>query len=365
MGPAGNSRILIVRLGAIGDVIRTLPALRALRVNLPDAHIAWVVEDRAASLLLNHPDLNQVFVLPRTKWQQAWYTGKTLQEVHAFLRTLRAQQFDLVLDFHGLLKSGLITRLCGGKERVGFARRFCKEGNFLFTTRHVSLPPYKINRVEKNLALVQALGLSIKQHDPVIPITAEDRRYVEGLLSAHPRATKGPGIVVHPGSSSSTPYKRWDVRRYAQLADLLIEQHQARVFFTAAKDEWGLISQVTGAMQHTDYLRSPTETLTQLAELIRRCDLYIGNDTSPMHLAAFIGTPVVAFFGPTDPIENAPYGKATTIMLRKSLECNPCRNRQCSPPRCMDAISVEEAAEAASHILRTRADNSARTRNSS
>lgn len=365
MGPAGHSRILIVRLGAIGDVIRTLPALRALRVNLPSAHIAWVVEDRAASLLVHHPDLNQVFVLPRKKWQQTWYRKETLQEAAAFVRTLRAQTFDLVLDFHGLFKSGLITRLSGGKERVGFARPFCKEGNFLFTTRQVSLPPHKINRVEKNLALVQALGLAIENHDPIIPVIAEDCRYVEDLLGAHPRSTPGPRIILHPGSSPSTPYKRWDLQRYARLADLLILHQQARIFFTAAKDEWDLITQVTSSMKSTAYLLAPTETLTQLAELIRRCDLYIGNDTSPMHLAAFVGTPVVALFGPTDPIENAPYGKAATIMLRKSLECNPCRNRQCSPPRCMDAISVEEAAEAATRILRNQADNPAGTRNPS
>jgi lipopolysaccharide heptosyltransferase I len=365
MGLTGKSRILIVRLGAIGDVIRTLPALRALRCALPSAYIAWAVEDRAASLLLHHPDLDQVFVLPRKKWQRAWFTGETLQEVNAFLHTLRAQKFDLVLDFHGLLKSGLITRLSGGKERVGFARRFCKEGNFLFTTRHVSLPPHKINRVEKNLALVRALGISVDNHDPIIPITAEDCRYVENLLGAHPRSTKGPRIILHPGSSPSTPYKRWDLQRYAHLADLLIQRHQARIFFTAAKDEWDLITQVTGPMKSTDFQLSPTDTLTQLAELIRRCDLYIGNDTAPMHLAAFVGTPVVALFGPTDPIENAPYGNADIIMLRKTLECNPCRNRDCSPPRCMDALSVTEVADAAERILRKRADNPARRTNCS
>ena len=148
-----NPRILIVRLGAIGDVIRTLPALRALRHNLPDASIAWVVEDRAASLLINHPDLNKVFVLPRKEWQKNPLSVKTIKEIIRLTKKLRKENFDLVLDFHGLFKSGLITFLTGVEHRVGYARKFSKEGNYLFTNDRVALPDYKINRVEKNLII--------------------------------------------------------------------------------------------------------------------------------------------------------------------------------------------------------------------
>jgi ADP-heptose:LPS heptosyltransferase len=107
-------------------------------------------------------------------------------------------------------------------------------------------------------------------------------------------------------------------------------------------------------MKESQYFVCRTETLTQLAEAIRRSDIYIGNDTAPMHLAAFLGTPVIALFGPTDPIENAPYGKRESIIVRKDVGCNPCRNRECRNLICMDAIEVDDVLEAVDRILPKR-----------
>jgi len=344
-------RILLVRLGAIGDVIRTLPALRALRHNLPDASIAWVVEDRAASLLINHPDLNKVFVLPRQEWQKKPLSVKTLKEIIRFIKKLRKENFDLVLDFHGLFKSGLITFLTGVKNRVGYSRKFSKEGNFLFTNHHVSLPEHKINRVERNLLLVKHLGLSIDEYNPLIPISEKDREFVASTIFSGLTSFSGPKIIMHPGSSPNTPYKRWDVRRFAQVADNIIQKYGGKIFFTAGNAERELVNDITAQMTETHCVLCQPETLTQLAEAIRRCDLFIGNDTAPMHLAAFVGTPVIALFGPTDPTENAPFGKGEAVIIRKDVSCNPCRIRECKNLLCMDAIAVEDVLEAVDCIL--------------
>ena len=349
-----NKKILIVRLGAIGDVIRTLPALRALRVNLPEAYIAWVVEDRAASILKEHPDLDMVFEIPRKKWGHKFWKLNIMVEVGKFIRNLRRENFDVVLDFHGLFKSGLITFLSGARCRVGFSRKFCREGNFLFTNQHVSLPDKKINRVEKNLFLLKALGLEVEEHYPIIPISVQDREVVDKITLYEPSFFCGPRIVIHPGSSPKTPYKRWDYRRFAELADILIRRYGGKIFFTAGKDEWGLVNRIAQEMKESQYVSCQTETLTQLAEIIRRCDLYIGNDTAPMHLAAFVGTPIIALFGPTDPIENAPYGGGKAIVIQKDVSCNPCRNRKCRNLLCMDAITGEEVLEAVERILREK-----------
>lgn len=346
-----NSRILIVRLGAIGDVIRTLPALRALRANLPEAYIAWVVEDRAAPILKDHPDLNKVFVVPRKEWGKNPLSFKTLREIGGVIQNLRRETFDLVLDFHGLFKSGLITFLSGVKERVGFSRKFSKEGNFLFTNRHVSLPERKINRVERNLSLIKYLGLEIKENLPIIPISDQDREFVANTIFPESTSFNRPWIIIHPGSSPSTPYKRWGYRRFAQLADNLIQKFGGKILFTAGKDERELVKSIIAEMTEFQYILCQTKTLTQLAETIRRCDLYIGNDTAPMHLAAFVGTPVIALFGPTDPIENAPYVKGESIVIRKDVFCNPCRNRECQNLLCMDAINVEDVLGAVDQIL--------------
>jgi len=346
-----NKRILIVRLGAVGDVIRTLPALRALRNNLPEAYIAWVVEDRAASLLEDHPDLDAVFIVPRKRWVQNRLKLSTVREAWKFIRGIRKQAFDAALDFHGLFKSGLITFLSGAPVRAGFSRKFSREGSHVFMNRHISLPDKKINRVERNLHLVEDFGLDVKDHDPIIPISARDRELADTIIPLSPSAPNGPRIVIHPGSSPSTPYKRWEWRRFAQLADILIKKYGGKIFFTAGMDERELVESIVEVMKESHYVLCRTETLTQLAELMRRCDLYIGNDTAPMHLASFIGTPVIALFGPTDPIENAPYGKARSIILRKDVPCSPCRKRACDNLLCMDAIAVEDVLEAIEQIL--------------
>ena len=346
-----NQKILVVRLGAIGDVIRTLPALRVLRHNLPDAHIAWVVEDRTASLLINHPDLNKVFVLPRKEWQQSFLRFKTLKEIVQFIQNLRKEKFDLVLDFHGLFKSGIITFLTGVKNRVGYSRQFSKEGNFLFTNHHVFLPKHKINRVERNLLLVKHLGLKIDEYSPIIPIAEKDRAFVASTIFSGLNPSPGPKVIIHPGSSPSTPYKRWDFSRFAQLADRIIQKYGGNILFIAGNDEKGLVNNIVKQMTESQHVLCQTETLTQLAEAIRQCDLFIGNDTAPMHLAAFVGTPVIALFGPTDPTENAPFGKGEALVIRKDVSCNPCRIRKCSNLLCMDAIAVEDVLGAVDRIL--------------
>lgn len=348
-----HKRILIIRLGAIGDVIRTLPALRALRANLPRAYLAWAVEDRAASLLKNHPDLNALFIAPRQKWQQRPLSASTLHEAIEFIRRIRREQFDCVLDFHGLFKSGLIAWLSGVKRRIGYSRGFCREANYLFTNEHVSLPQYKINRVEKNLLLIKALGLPITNHIPIIPVSAQDQTSVDALVGPANHTPSQLKVIIHPGSSPQTPYKRWDHRRYARIADIIIHEYRGKVFFAPGKDEQELVKQITGHMIESDYVVYQTATLTDLAEVIRRCDLYIGNDTAPMHLAAFVGTPVIALFGPTDPVENAPYEASRSIVIRKEVSCNPCRNRTCDNLTCMDAIHVEDVAKAVDRILGT------------
>jgi ADP-heptose:LPS heptosyltransferase len=191
----------------------------------------------------------------------------------------------------------------------------------------------------------------VNEHDPIIPISPRDREFVDTIVPPDRSAPCGPRIVIHPGSSPSTSYKRWEWGRFAQLADILIQKYGGKIFFTAGTDETELVERIVEAMKGSQYVLCQTETLTQLAELMRRCDLYIGNDTAPMHLSSFMGTPVVALFGPTDPVENSPYGKATSLVLRKDVPCSPCRKRECDNLICMDAIAVEDVLEAAEQIL--------------
>ncbi len=349
-------KILIIRLSAIGDVVRTLPALRALRRKFPEAYIAWVAEDSSADLLSGHPDLDRVFVFKRSEWKKhrRGLSGllAAVRQIASVVREIRRAGFDLVLDFHGILKSGLVSLFSGVPFRAGLSGSYVKEGNHLFNNYHVDVGSASISRIERNLRFIRFLGIDEQdRYDPVIPVTDADRIDTDRFLKEHGLAGEEPLIVIHPGTSRKTLYKRWDPASYAVLADRLIEELRAKVVWTWGPGEHETVQSIVGCMRHASIVAGRM-TLTRLAELFRRAALFVGSDSGPMHLACFVQTPAVVLYGPTDPVVNAPYPYSRFIMLRKDVSCNPCRKRDCSRVDCMAAITPEEVYEAAIALIR-------------
>lgn len=166
-------RILIVRLSALGDVVDVLPALRSLRYHFPNSKIAWLVEDRACSILSGHPDIDEIIVFPRKRWQRNIFRVttffETLSDIVSFYRRLRNESYDFVLDFHGNLKSGIMTRLTGSKNRIGFGRGHCREFNYLFTKYHIYPSQKRIHRIDRNLSLLSSLNIDTQFLKPELP----------------------------------------------------------------------------------------------------------------------------------------------------------------------------------------------------
>jgi len=348
-------KILIIRLSAIGDVARTLPALRALRATYASAFIAWVVEDSAADLLRGHPDLDRVFVLERSQWKKDFRSlntcGTPFLQLASIMKDIRKEGFDLALDFHGILKSGLISFFSGAAVRAGLRRTYCKEANYLFNNYHVDVGTNAISRIERNLRFVGFLGIAVTDHhEPVIPISDVDRASIDRFFGDHTLADHWPLIAIHPGTSRKTLYKRWDPSCYAALADRLIEQHNAKIVWTWGPGELSTVQAVVAMMKH-DSIIAGSVTLKQLAELFRRCALFVGSDSGPMHIASFMKTPVVVIYGPTDPVVNAPYRQERSFILRKDVSCNPCREKNCSRLDRMAAVTTEEVFHAATELL--------------
>lgn len=352
-------KILIIRLSAIGDVVRTLPALRALRNKYPAAYIAWVVEENAQDILQGHPDLDRLFIFRRKKWTGEFFSIRhvlnPLKEVNAFFREIRGQDFDMVLDFHGILKSGVISFFSGVPFRAGFSRDHSKECNYLFNNYHVTLETGEMNRIERNLKFIRFLGIDCDHCDndqkPIIPITDNDRQYIDNFFKENDLNTHTPLIAIHPGTSRKTPYKRWDISSYATVADKLIEQLDAHVLLTWGPGELETSQAIVDRMRHGSTIACKTENLRQLAELFNRCDLFLGSDSGPMHIASFVNTPVVAIFGPTNPVVNAPYEKNPHVILRKDMPCSPCRKRNCKRVQCMAMVKPDEVFEAVKKLL--------------
>jgi lipopolysaccharide heptosyltransferase I len=349
----GDQKFLILRLSAVGDVLRTLPAVKALKEHYPSSYIAWVVEEPSKTLLESQPEVDEVILFPRRQWSAGLKVpgklGETLGEIQKFISELRKQKFDVVLDFHGILKSGLISALSGAPKRIGYDRRSSREGNFVFSNEVVSLPAEKISRFQRNFALLQGLGLEVKNVNLSLSIPEKDKEYVKTFFQALPVPVHRPLVALHPGTSPTAPFKRWMPDRYAKLADRLIRELKATVLFTWGPGELDAVEGIRGEMEGPSILGPKTESLTQLGEVYKYCDLYIGADTGPMHIASLMGIPVVVIYGPTDPVLHEPYGRHKKV--RKEAGCNPCRDRFCKEVTCLKIISVDDVLKATKEIF--------------
>lgn len=345
-------RILIVRLSALGDVINTLPVLRPLRSTFPDAHIAWLAESEWADLLDGHPLLNDVILLERKQWQKQLLglhqPGQALADARRFFSALRRRRFDLVVDFQGNLRSGVAAWLTGAPVRVGFDRGAAKEFSYLFANRRVPLDGRAVHRVERNLALLASVVGNVTDEGAELFIPPADEEYIDRFLGARRRG-RGPLVVIHPGVSRFGVYKRWPAERFAELAEELYRAKSADLVLTWGPGERPLVQEIAAQAPHT-LVGPQTSSLKQLAALLRRGALFVGCDTGPTHLAALVGTPVVALYGPKDPKVYGPH-RVRHRIAQKDLPCRPCTRRVCDDPKCMTQISVGEVLEAALSLL--------------
>jgi len=328
--------ILIVKLSAIGDVIHTLPSLAALRKLYPEAHITWVVEEAAAGLVNNHPLLDAVLISRRKSWIK--YLGKgefsrPLREMRAFLRELRKRPYDLVIDFHGLLKSALIVLLSGGKRKLGYDSM--QELSGLFYNEKI---PEDMNKhaVDRYLDFPRHLGAKIAKAQFILPSDNAAQARIQSLLEKYHLENKK-FIAVNPVAYWET--KLWNDEKFAGLADLIKTKLNMEVVFTGSEKR--SIEKITTRMQEKAVNLAGETTLPELAYLYQKALLLVTTDSGPMHLAAAVGTPVVALFGPTDPQRTGPYGDGH-IIIRADLPCSPCLLKKCPTRKCMQDILPEQ-----------------------
>jgi heptosyltransferase-1 len=280
------------------------------------------VESRNADLLAGHPEIDALHV----------YHRKPLSRLPRLVRELRRQRYDLALDMQGNLKSGALAFFSGAKRRMGVGGSFSREGNHLFVRERVEPPPG--HKVEAYQALLDAA------------IGAGPRVY--GKLHAD-GVQDHDSIVLHPGTSRFMLLKRWPAEHCATLADRLADKLARPVVLTAGPGERDVAEAVARLMRHEACIVEPKD-LVELKRVLAGARIVIGGDTGPAHIAAALGVPTLALFGPTNPVTLAPYGpRARTI--RAGVRCSPCRLRACPDPVCMQELTVDAAERAALELV--------------
>ena len=305
--PATPRRILLVRLSAIGDVVRTLPALEALRRTDPEAHIAWLVEDRAQAAVRDHPALDTLYVFERkalgVMLRRPWQWPKLLRHVLSFVADLRRRPYDIVIDFQSLLKSGVLTWVTGAPLRLGYTWPHCREPlNTLFTNAHMDPGDPRLPRVERNLISVAHFAPpECWRMQATWPESADAAAWAMGILESLDGQVP---ILLHPGTSRSE--KWWYASGWGAVADALHEQTGRPILFTWGPGERAATEEAVGYMRGEGALAPATQSLHHLQALIRRAACFITTDNGPMHMAALTDTPVVGLFGPVDVQVNQP-----------------------------------------------------------
>jgi len=332
-------RLLIVKLGSIGDIVHALPALAAMRRALPGAEVSWVVERRAAEILRDNPLIDRLIEID-TKALRRWpVSGETLLAPRQQLRRLRASAFDLAIDFQGLLKSALIARLSGAPRRYGFAREALREPESRFLLTETIKVPLRAHIIRKNLALTAgALNISISTDAQELEFPIAIDRLHEREAEEAASLVNAPFAILNPGGG--WPTKLWSAERYGALADELWTHLGMRSVITCGPGENDLAESLVKASR-THSARAVSLSLKGFYALARRAEVYVGGDTGPTHLAVAAGTPIVGLFGPTEWWRNGSPRAVDICVERDDINCRvDCHRRSCSQWICLD-IEVE------------------------
>lgn len=329
-----NPKFLIVRLGSLGDVVHAIPAAAALRHAYPAARVDWMVDPRYEELLNLVESLDtRIPVDPR-----ALRRGTERRQLLRTMRELRSIRYDAVIDLQGLLKSAVLARAAGGRTTLGFPRAHLREPAARFLYTQALDPGPAAHVIHKNLALLAAVGVSdLRVRFPInIPRTP-------AVQSVADRFAGRGFVLINPGAAWSN--KRWPADRFGAVAAALQREHGHAAVVLWGPGEERVAADVVAASSGAAELSPPT-TITDIVGLARSARLMVSGDTGPLHIAAAVGTPVVALFGPTFAERNGPWAH-DDISLSQASQCICHYERQCRRPnRCIDAIGVDDVVNA-------------------
>ena len=344
------NRILVVRTDRIGDVLLSTPVIKALRDNYPQAFISMMVSPYAKDIVEGNPYLDEVIIFDKNGRQKSWWG------CFKFSRYLKKKKFDLALVLHPTHRVHLVIFHSGIPQRVGYNSKH----GFLLTDKieHTKQRGEK-HELEYNLDLVRYLGFEPENRKLLIPIKPESDIWAQDLLKKEGISKNDKLLAINPGASC--PSKIWPNERFAEVADKLVDIYGFKVLVVAGPRDTTLAANVIKHMHHPGLNLAGRTSVSQLASLLKRCSLFISNDSGPVHIGSAVGVPVISIFGRSQaglsPRRWGPRGERDQF-LHKQIGCIECLAHNCIRGfLCLKAITVEDVLNSAASILGKRGEN--------
>ncbi len=326
-------RFLVISTTGIGDTLMGTPALRALKLSFPDSQVDLLVKSQSAGLLFGNPYVDRILR----------YRNNPLFRGLLFLKAYRTN-YDHILVFHANEDLWKILRM------VRYGDCYSRQSFEDPTRRVIRLDSIPKHSIQKRLALVEKVGGKNSKdyrYDYFLPPSAihwAKEKLKEWGISPRDRM-----VGIQPGAADT--FKRWPLESFVKVAKYLQTVHGVKIYLNASAGEQDLIERFAGDFGDGPVFCSPKGSLTQSAALMKKCSVFISNDTGPMHMAVGLGVPLIGLFCPTGSDMTGPLGYSGAIAIQKAMPCSPCRVRDCPDNFCMRQISVEEVCQAAEKFL--------------
>ena len=340
--------ILVIRTAYLGDVIMTLPILKPLKESYPRARISFLTSSKAKEVLENNPYIDEILI-----YDAFWFYPngfkRAVKDYLTFLQILRFRRYDLVIEARADIRDILLLAyLSKNRYRVSY-----KVGGGACLLTHI-VPFQKIkHKVDYHLDIARRLNCKIDCVEWNIYLTKSEEQQAEHILTKKGGVLGKPIVAIHPGARKEL--KRWSGSGFATVADALTDSLNASVILAGGPDEIELVKQIEGMMKNKPLILAGKTTLRELAALLKKCDLFICNDSSPLHIASTIKTPTVAIFGPSKSKETGPYGNIHRV-VEKDFPCRfTCDEDVCEHKvyqACMKAITPDDVYNAAMELIK-------------
>ena len=330
--------VLIIKLRYIGDVLLATPTVRAIKAALPDARVTMMVNRGTEDVLSGNPDMNEILVFDKG----------SLAAQSQLIAGLRRRRFDTVIDLTDGDRSAFLSWISGAPVRIGFNDERRWRGHYY--TQVVQSMPGVQHRIDRDLEALKSLGIQVGSRDPQLWLTQEEANSADQVLDQLGVQRSQSMVILQPGARYW--FKAWPPERFAELADRLTSQYGCQVLIGGSDQDIDLAQQIRQMAKSNPVIMAGRTTIKQFAAIAKKSALFVGSDSGAMHIAAAVGTPVVALFGPSNPAEWGPRGEAIEVIY-KGLDCRTCFHPTChrGEQNCMKLISVGEVETASKRLL--------------